>query len=579
VTKEFTAFLKAAGVIFFALAWLLPNHYPPWASFQSEAWASAACLGFSAWIIWRFKGRLHIPLSCVVLSVIALTPWLQFAGNQISFFGTAWIHSLYLGGLAGCFFIGHQTARHPNGILAQWLFSSVVLASFLTIGLQMLQWFDVTDHFDILYLWVSDIEDRRRTFGNLNQPNNASSLHVMAIAGVLWLRNKRFFNTYVAGLLICWLCLGIAMTGSRAGILSFIVLALAQSALSGSRSWSNVDTRLLLIGLGMLGFFYFALPRLNELIGIGSPESLISHAAKDSRLKDWAMFAKAALQHPWFGHGWGQITSAQMSVLDTFPDQHSGLFAHTHNILLDLVLALGFPLATLVIGWIGWWLVKITPSLREGPRDGLYLFLALLPIAAHANVEFPHWYAYFLLPAGLILGALEGQKKSSGWIFKTWPIQPRHVGFIWLLLLSAWGATVRDYLHFEQAFYVLRFELARVGQRPTDIEVSPVPVLTHLRANEALIRYEPVQGAPAEILHWAERVTRLYPSGGNVIKLATLYGLNHQPEKASYWLRRACVSLKEPLCQALARDWHQRQKKYPELLSIAWPDIKGMRAP
>jgi hypothetical protein len=138
-----------------------------------------------------------------------------------------------------------------------------------------------------------------------------------------------------------------------------------------------------------------AAARLAE--GAGSPSRM-------AILRDaWVL----VLSNLWWGVGWGEFNFAWS--LTPFPQRHTAFFDHTHNLPLQLLVELGLPWASAALGlllWSGWRLLvgalrAETPELQRQRRA---MGMLVLMIGVHSLLEYPLWYAYFLLPAVFALG-------------------------------------------------------------------------------------------------------------------------------------------------------------------------------
>jgi hypothetical protein len=105
--------------------------------------------------------------------------------------------------------------------------------------------------------------------------------------------------------------------------------------------------------------------------------------------------------------GWGEFNFAWS--LTPFPDRPNAFFDHTHNLPLQLAVELGVPLAALVLALLSWALVRaVRRAVRDrgggsvGPSRPAAAMLVL--IGLHSLLEYPLWYAYFLLPAAWVWG-------------------------------------------------------------------------------------------------------------------------------------------------------------------------------
>ena len=108
--------------------------------------------------------------------------------------------------------------------------------------------------------------------------------------------------------------------------------------------------------------------------------------------------------------GFGEFNFAW--TLTAFPTRPTAFFDHTHNLLLQLAVELGLPAAALVTGLLGWagWRSGVQAHRATGDLGLIARAGSVLVLIAglHSLVEYPLWYAYFLLPAGLAWGFVLG---------------------------------------------------------------------------------------------------------------------------------------------------------------------------
>jgi len=148
-----------------------------------------------------------------------------------------------------------------------------------------------------------------------------------------------------------------------------------------------------------------------------------------SRFAIWRDTLGLIRAHPWLGVGFGEFNFAWS--LTPFPQRPVAFFDHTHNLPLQLAAELGVPLALAVLAllalalWQAW-----RRSLAVAGDTGAALraaFVMVLLMALHSQLEYPLWYAHFLLPTalvwGLCLGAAAeapGPRSGAGW--PRWPV-------------------------------------------------------------------------------------------------------------------------------------------------------------
>ena len=196
----------------------------------------------------------------------------------------------------------------------------------------------------------------------------------------------------------------------------------------------------------------------------------------------------------------------------------------------------------------------------------MLLFVAALGV--HAMLEFPLHYAYFLLPAGLMLGAL-----NVSLAFRPLWRSPRWVAAGALALAGvALAITVHDYLRVEDDFFALRFEHQKLA-RPAHQSAPDVIALTQLQDMAWLARVDPVQAHTAQDLERARRTAMLLPSLMAKYKLAAMYALAGQPERAQYWVvvMTRMNRLDERTVRSLQAQWQEQAARYPAMAKVAWP--------
>jgi Virulence factor membrane-bound polymerase, C-terminal len=92
-------------------------------------------------------------------------------------------------------------------------------------------------------------------------------------------------------------------------------------------------------------------------------------------------------------------------------------FDHAHNLPLHLAVELGLPLTAAVLGLLVaalWHSARL--ALAADGAAGVTLrsaWVMLLLIALHSLLEYPLWYAYFLLPAAWLCGYGLGRPRSA----------------------------------------------------------------------------------------------------------------------------------------------------------------------
>ena len=391
---------------------LLAFNLPPSSTFLNQA---AALIGWGAWFVFllgsseRVRGPASHPLmafqaalAILLLAALASPLWT----------GLPWSLALSAVGMIGAAALAAQVgAAMQRGGLAPVAFRAfcigLVVAAFASsvVGLLQVfvpQWTDGS--------WIASTYLPGRAVGNMRQPNHLSSLLIWGIVAAVWVGEtgvlKRWLS-HAAALLFVFV---VVLSGSRTGALSVLLLALW--GLLDRRLSRSARTLLLIAPLaGLLSWYGLAVwaDQTHHLFG-GESRFSGKGDISSSRYGIWANTLTLIGMHPWAGVGYGELNFAW--TLTPFPGRPVAFFDHTHNLLLQFAVELGLPLAALVIGLLGWALVgaartalraRDDPDPRQAPLRRAALVMVLM-ILLHSLLEYPLWYAYFLLPAAFALG-------------------------------------------------------------------------------------------------------------------------------------------------------------------------------
>lgn len=245
-----------------------------------------------------------------------------------------------------------------------------------------------------------------RGVGNLRQPNHLASLLLWAAIAVVGLIELRRLPLTAGAALLGSMLFGVVLSGSRTGLLGALLLALW--ALADRRLSRSVRAMLLFAPVftasawGALAGWAHATGHAfggeGRLSAVGDPSS--------SRFAIWRDATAMLACEPWTGVGLGEFNLAW--TLSPFPDRPSAFFDHTHNLPLQLLVELGLPLGALALVLL---LCAFVAAARRawGCDDDVGVarrtaFMIVLMIGMHSMLEYPLWYAYFLLPAAFAWG-------------------------------------------------------------------------------------------------------------------------------------------------------------------------------
>lgn len=413
---------RASGLVYpvLALPWLLTYNEPPSPTFLNQA---------AAWAAWGLA--LLVLLLPRESGVVPAMRWIRTTWPLLLVFGVtalaaatapllnghpsslAWSTLVTVLGCVPVLLAGAALAESDRvGWAARFLYLPLLIAALASVPVALIQVF----HAEGSGTWlVAGAAFSERASGNLRQPNHLSSLALWGIVALAWLheaRPQRRMNEVTTAVALSALLLvaTIVLTGSRTGLVGLFVLAL----------WGLVDRglsgrmRMLLAVLPLLYGLGWWLFRLWAMRSLGDAEAVdrIAPGAdySSARFAIWSNAVDLIRRHPWFGVGLGDFNFAW--TLTPFPGRPQQFYDHTHNLPLHWLVELGVPIGTALIAatlhalWRGFGAVR-----AAAPADRVALraaFVLVLLVGLHSLLEYPLWYAYFLLPTTFAFGVCLG---------------------------------------------------------------------------------------------------------------------------------------------------------------------------
>lgn len=542
------------------VAWLLPNHYAPWLSAWQEGLTLAllAAAGLAA----RRGGRVPAVWLAFVAAA-ASTVLLQWAFGLVRFSGDALMVVLYLGAVAAAAAIGGSLRPAGDvdvgGDPLNTLAAGTAFCAVVSVGLALMQWTGVPP----LGLWLVELRPTSRPHANVAQPNHLCTLLVLGQVALLQLQQSRRLSGPTFWLGSAWLLAGMAMSGSRTGWLQIAALAVMWILLrrrAGLRLAGGQVAALGALYLGALALW----PWANEVLLYEGARGVGDQLAAGSRPTVWRKLVDAILLEPLTGYGWQQTVHAQLAVALEGPPMREH-WEHAHSLALDLLIWSGIPIGLLLLGLMAYWFVTRTLACRDA--GAALLLMGLVALLVHAMLEFPHEYAYFLLPAAVAVGAVESAHPApAGPVVRAWMLKA---------MGGAIGATLvvvaLDYLQAEQGFRNLRLESAGIGAPGLVTPPPELRVLDQLEAFQRFVHTEARPGMGTDDLRRLYDVAERFAYPPAMLRHALAAGLNGDPERARTTLQRLCHVHPPPRCEEAREAWAEARRKFPVLSAVPAP--------
>lgn len=556
--------ISSLGLLLWSLllciGWLLPVHNRPWAAFHTDAWIALILLAAAGVMVVRSPDRVNLHGIVILVAGILGVVWLQRAFGLVLETGNAWMDTTYLLGLLLALLAGVCWETRQPGQLADGLFSAIGIAAVVSVGIQLHQW--LGGEGSLLWMMAGDPS---RPFANLGQSNQMGTFLLWGLLALAWgvLRGK--VATVLALLLSAWLLFGLALTGSRTAWIAVVLLVAA--AWLWRRYWPQPKFPWVVTGLAL--YFAACVAVVITLQQAAPTLDTVTRLQGEPRFAAWTLFADAAWQRPFFGYGWNQTLLAQGNVALEHPPL-SMFYSYSHNLFLDLVLWCGIPLGLLVAGLLLRWMWLQIRSVRSAEHAVLVLFV--LVAANHAMFEYPLYYAYILLPVGLVMGALNVRAGMR----PVWQMPRGIFALLWLSGAVLFALVVRDYFQVEARYSAPIPE----AQDKSAALSSDLLLLTQWQNYFEYSRLVPKAGMTEAELDRARMLTALNPTNISfTFKLAMSLALNGKPQEAGDWLEKFCRMASQKHCEAVKGEWIKAKQSRSDLASVAWPALPGAVKP
>lgn len=536
------------------LAWLVPNHTPPWTAFYNELSTVVAVLLW-AWLVALSARKVLVPVPAMFVLGVAAVPVVQFLIGLVDFVGDAVMAASYLV-LCGLSIVVGANLKMLDGRSPIFLAWVCLAGALVSVILAAHQWLGLGH----LGIWLMDMPPYGRSYANLAQPNNLATLLCLGLAAALYLRERSQFGLVVLALLALILMAGIAMTRSRTAILAIVVMA--SWVFWGRRrlglKCSSVET---VSGVVVFAVLWGGWPTVSDWLHLGAQSTVERlQGTGQIRLLLWQQVLDAVWRQPVFGYGWNQVSAAQVAVVAEYPNIVQVEYAH--NLLVDLLVWNGVPLgATFVVAMAGWFVMQIR-AIKSA--ESWFALLFILLIGTHAMVELPHAYAYFLVPTGICVGLLCHQSGAFS------VPRPVYAGLVAASIVVA-GWILVEYQTIEAEHRLMRFESIGLEHRAADAVAPKAVLLTHLQDFIRFARTQAREGMTDEEIRWMERVAHRYPYPPALMRYALALGMNHRPKDAALELRRLKQIQSAERFGEVRDAWPSLVKRYPQLKRVQLP--------
>lgn len=525
---------KNASLIFLStcllLAYLLPFHFFPFPAFYSDALAIFGLgIGFS-FISGKQTAIISLPwivfLPIVLIILIALQTFMgMLVYREDAFLPIAYFIIASLAIIFGA----SISARESRGAtkLCAFLSWAFLIAGFISTIIAIIQFAGLEAAFSPFILSMKhDPRAAIRPVANLGQPNNLALLCCFALASVWLLYQIDHLSKWIS--LAATLCLifGLVLTQSRIGWVIAPIFSLTlyfwqkKSSYKKIYNWIFVGLILCYVVLIIL------LPILASAfeVSVSSAAQRIDTQSNSQRL---AMIKQAwdmSITHPWFGVGWYQFGTQQLTMASDISAPYSN---YAHNVVMNFAAELGWPVTSVIILILAYWTYRLFFHLQLSREVG-FAALFLTAISVHSMVEYPLWYGFVLVPTALLMGMAHHQQIGAGKI-----ILPRIFTVLVFITISACLVGVaKDYRRLMLAFR--SFEVELMGGKLVGV-TSDKPSFTlfpQFYDYFLFAKTEPKPDMSRDQIIFSERVASTFADPTVMMDMVSIYALNGLPDQA-----------------------------------------------
>lgn len=388
---------------------LLPFHAEPIGSFWSEWWAAALGLAAAvAGLLAARKRALVLPPTLGIPASMLLALVLQFMVGRLEFPQIGLLYAAYVL-WAGLLMVLGRYLADTLGLARLGTVLAVAFAVGALAGatIALAQWLGIGGGAPWLFPHAGG-----GAYANLGQANHHAHYSWLGIASMFYLRGRGCLSRRLLWLAVPPIVLGSVVSGSRSVLLYPLILlgaaAWARRSEPGGATAALLREAAALLPLAIALDFFASwvssyLPGMASLPASRLYESVSSASTRLALARSaWSAF----VEHPWLGQGAGGFPWASFTAAaGRSDDQAFQVAEHAHNFVLQGLAEFGAPVTGAVILLLLFWARRF--AARPWGLEEFWCGAVLGIGAAHALLEYPLWYAYFLGPTALLLGATD----------------------------------------------------------------------------------------------------------------------------------------------------------------------------
>ncbi len=468
----FGLLLAVISIIPFAI----PYAYFPISKFYAESTSLIAGILLFAVAIWSRK-EIKLPPVAIAAFLFAIFALIQplfvhiyFVGNNNYVAILFFIMGLVAIGI-NSMIAGNDEFLKKTMLVLSW---SLVISATIQAIIAYLQYTGKAANWsDYILVSPDNPGDGSNIFGNIGQPNQFTdfmSIGAVALCYLFFIGQINILVFIAYGILFS---LAITFTARRGVLLYYVIMAFTAGWMwLRNYKHQEMSAKFKKAAILMFAFFVgliliqFLFPKLVSLLS-SAPTSAVTGIERLSgdaigqstyrRFYEWYKALVMFKEHPFFGVGWYQYPREGIYIMMTdrfmWIPQNMKLYTHCHNSLFNMMAETGIIGTAITIFYgIGYSIFVLLRRVKT--IESLFAVLLMIPILTHSFLEYPLWYAYFMVLLVIFLAFAPAQ-----YSFKN-NILSKSVGSVFVLLLML----------FAYNSYQMNNQLMYYSQTPTDYD-------------------------------------------------------------------------------------------------------------
>jgi O-antigen ligase len=530
------------AALLFLLPFVWPVHRPPQPAFDVE-WLAAVVLALAAVavaVVPRRRIELQWPLPAW-LALFAAAVALQFVAGWLSYRMQLAMAVLYSFAIFGAYALGKfisDSGQRSRSL--RWICWSLLVGAAVSFLVQWLQIFGVKGLPWWLYFEIGDKWFATRPFGNIGQPNLLATYLTWATLAALYLAANGVRLVAAVPLVAITAC-GLALTGSRMGLLFFLVLA-ASLWIPWALRPADVRHRWLFSAAMVAGYFAGMLAVRLLISFDGQAFSTVLERVGDGtlgrRLLMWSHAWEVAKSAPLTGVGFGQYGAAQYWIAEASPNLEAT--PYVHNLVLQFAVDLGWPFALVAVALGGWWALSDLRS-RLAEPDVALAWSSLAFLVIHSLLEWPLAHLNFAIIAGLYFALAEPKLKARRLV-----VEARLLAVAGLAGLLTAVPMMLEYQQLSRTFVQVDRDKAASAHHDDEtigsiISLSESSLLRPYAERLLLNLVKPSPAGLQDQIDMTERVLSRVPDAGAIARLVILHAMAGRFDQSERHLERLRV--------------------------------------